>query len=137
MNSKFTLISLVALLSACSQSDYYSVVRTQMPGGYAAIAVQKTDDYASCDAATRRYVAPVRASCKECKVERAGCERSLAPQEQALWDGHPGQDYSVAAGSLRVLLTGPANVTKSVCMEMAKDIGSKGMQATCMPPLGK
>jgi hypothetical protein len=131
-------VFLVGLLTGCApQTDYYSVVQTQMPGGYVTTAVQNVDDYQACEAATQRYVEPLRSSCADCRIVQSGCSRSLSGEQKALWEGHPGSDYSLVAGQLRILISGPVNVTQPVCLQLAKDIAAKGAQASCMPPLGK
>ena len=129
---------LAGYLAGCApQSDYYSVVQAQMPGGYVTTAVHKVDDYQACETATRRYVDPMKASCTECRIVQAGCARTLSAEQKALWDGQPGPDYSLVAGQMRILISGPANVTQPVCVQLAKEVATKGAQASCVPPLGK
>src|SRR3954470_12035830 len=81
------IASLLAHLYVESQV-YYPVVTLQLPEGVSVAAVfAETKERKACGAANDRFLAPIKAQCKECKVVSARCERELDGLNQALRDG--------------------------------------------------
>ena len=129
----------VALLVSCSKQEptaFYPVVRAAMPGGYSLTAVQPSTNKGTCVKTNDRFSAPLKANCPECKIEFSGCEATLSGSEKAMMTGEPLAQYSIAAGSIRILLVGADSVTRPVCEKMAADLAGKSPgKASCVAPV--
>lgn len=128
----------IALLVSCSKQEptvFYPVVRAAMPGGYSLTAVQQSTNKDTCIKTNDRFSAPLKATCPECKIEFSGCEPTLSGAVKDMMAGEPLAQYSIAAGSMRILLGGPDSVTKPVCEKMAADLAGKSPgKASCIVP---
>jgi hypothetical protein len=136
MIRQVTLVSLAAaaILGCSPQSDYYSVVRTDMPGGYTMTSIQKAESYQACDSQTRGTIARVKSICAECGVRSSTCETSLGVSEKALWEGGPVKQYSITSAGTKMLFSGSEQVVRDVCGKMAQQATAQGAIATCVAP---
>ena len=132
----------ILLLGACTKEEppkpamLYPVVRAAMPGGYTLTAIQHPSEKDACTKTNERFATPLKANCPDCKIEASSCEASLSGAEKALMAGEPLPQYSVSAGSMRILLGGSDEVTKPVCEKMASDLAGKNPgTASCIPPV--
>lgn len=116
---------------------YYPMVKVEAPGGLTYIAVQDvTVERQACGSANARLLAPIKASCKDCKVVAARCERVVeGDEEKKLLEGSPSPNYLVVAPGLRMAIEGPDAVARRDCDFIAKDVASRGVAAVaCIPP---
>src|SRR5438874_9322322 len=128
------IASVVAHLYVQSQV-YYPVVHLMLPDGLSIAAVlPETKERKSCGAANDRFVAPFKATCKDCKIAIARCERQLEGLELAMREGAPVAYPMVVARELRMAVMGPSEAAKAGCQIVAKDMVAKGMRtAICIP----
>lgn len=107
---------------------YYPVVTIAAPEGLTYIAVQDPmSERAACDSANQRFIAPIKASCQECKVLAARCERFISNAA----DSSP----RIVSPGLRMTIEGPQAPARRDCDLIAKDIASRGVQgAACIYP---
>lgn len=104
--------------------SYYAAVRVSAPGAVTYTALlDKESDRDSCEAAARRFYAPLESDCKECRVEFLGCERS--PREAA--DAR----YWVIARRVRIAITGPDDTARASCAITADNLTKGGRAARC------
>lgn len=119
---------------------YYPMVKIAAPEGLTYIAVQDaTTERQACGNANDRFLVPIKASCKECKVVAARCERVVEGDEEIqLLEGKPNPNYLVVAPGLRLAISGPGASAKRDCDFIAKDMVSRGMtSAACVYPKAK
>jgi hypothetical protein len=107
---------------------YYPVVTIAAPDGLTYIAVQDaTSEREACDTANARFVAPIKASCKACKVLAARCERFAGDFASS--------SHRLVAPGLRMTIEGPDAPARRDCDSIAKDIASRGVRgAACIYP---
>ena len=128
--------AVLAHLHVVSQR-YYPLVKVAGPEGITFIAVQdERQERQACGRANERFLGPLTAGCKECKVLAARCERVITGEEEkALLERRPNASYLVVAPGLRMSITGPEARAKANCTFIAKDMVSRGMRtAACIPP---
>lgn len=116
---------------------YYPMVKIVAPEGLTYIAVQDaTSERRACGNANERFLVPIKAGCKDCKVVAARCERIVdGDEEAALLEGKPNPNYLVVAPGLRMAIRGPDASAKRNCDFIAKDMVSRGMaSAACVYP---
>lgn len=117
-------------------SKYYPTVVVAAPEGLIYIAVQDaTSERQACGKANERFLAPIKAGCKDCKVVSARCERVLEGDfTKVLQDTHTG-GYRIVAPGLRMLIEGPEGSARRECDLIARDIANRGVHgAACIPP---
>jgi hypothetical protein len=140
MRTFAALVFLVSLLlgpaaaQTSAYSNYFSVVRMQMPEKYSLVAVQKKSTENICRNAMNEFLKEMSAKCPDCKVRSARCETRPAGPERALLTNDPLKNYSISAGDTRLLLDGKEDVTRPQCEQMARELSTKGVQAVCNPP---
>lgn len=116
---------------------YYPMVKVASPEGLTFIAVQDmTQQRQACGDANARFLEPVKARCKSCKVVSARCERVVdGEEERALLEGQPVPGFLVVAPGLRLSISGPEASAKENCEYIAGDMVKRGMRsAVCLPP---
>jgi len=114
---------------------YYPVVKVASPEGLTFIAVQDmTQQRRACGAANDRFLEPVKARCKDCRVIAARCERVVrGDEERALLEGRPLPGYLVVAPGLRLSISGPEGSAKANCEFIAGDMVKRGVHsAACV-----
>lgn len=146
MKKKIAIAAVLALVSAVLAhmhvvaQRYYPMVKVATPDGVTFIAVQDmTRERQACGEANDRFLEPVKARCKECKVLAARCERVVdGAEERALLEGRPTPGYLVVAPGLRVAINGPDHTARASCEYIASDMLKRGLRgATCLPAKGR
>ena len=125
----------LAHLHVVSQS-YYPVVRLASPDGLVYTAVQDaTQERQACGAANDRFLAPLRETCKDCKIVLARCERELDGLERALSE-HRAVPLPVVSGpGVRMSIDGPVAPAKASCEHIATQMVRNGLRsAACVRP---
>jgi hypothetical protein len=125
----------LAHLHVVSQT-YYPVVSLASPDGliYTAVLDAKLERQA-CGAANDRFLAPVKKSCKECKVVVARCERQLEGFELAVYDGRQIPHHLIRGPGVRMAIAGPAQSAKASCEQIAGHMVRSGIRsAACVSP---
>lgn len=128
--------SVLASMHVVSQT-YHPSVRIASPDGLTYIAVQSaTQERRDCGAANQRFLGPIKAQCKECKIVSARCERAIEGEvELALDEGKALAYYSVVAPGVRMAITGPQELAKLSCELMVGDMVKRGLRtAACVRP---
>ena len=128
--------AVLAHMHVVAQS-YYPMVTIAAPEGLTYIAVQDArSERQACGAANERFLTPIKAACKECRVVAARCERIVqGDEEKALLEGTPSPNYLVVAPGLRMTIEGPEASAKRDCDFIAGDMVSRGMRsAACIYP---
>jgi hypothetical protein len=116
---------------------YYPIVKVASPEGLTFIAVQDMrPQREACGEANRRFLEPVKARCKDCKVIAARCERAIdGEEERALLEGKQPPGYLVVAPGLRLSISGPDGSARANCEYIARDMVRRGVVgAVCLPP---
>jgi hypothetical protein len=115
---------------------YHPVVQVLAPEGLTYTAVQDpTSERSACGAANDRFLAPLKAQCKQCQVLHARCARSLEGLELAIHEGSPIPHYLVYGPGLRIAIAGPAAIAKASCDFLAGDMVRRGVRnAACVYP---
>lgn len=119
---------------------YYPMVRVASPEGLTFTAVQDmTQERQACGEANDRFLEPIKARCRSCKVVAARCERVVdGDEERALLEGRPTPGYLVVAPGVRMSITGPAASARANCEYIAGDMVKRGLRgAVCIPPQGR
>lgn len=113
---------------------YHPVVRLTLSDGLSIAAVlPQTKERPACAAATERFVAPFKQTCKDCKV-LTSCERRLEGLELAMHDGAPVPHPMVVAQELRIAVMGPAPAAQAGCQVIAANMVASGVKnAACRP----
>lgn len=97
---------------------YYPAVRVAAPGEvtYTALLEAQPDD-AGCQAAVRRFLAPIAKGCAQCRVIFTRCARSAValPSDEA-------PRYWVEAKGLRIGIAGTEVNAKASCELVARDL---------------
>lgn len=111
---------------------YYPMVKVASPEGLTFVAVQDmTPQRQACGEANNRFLEPVKALCKDCKVIAARCERVIDGGEERALLEDPG--YVVVAPGLRLSISGPENSAKANCEYIAGDMVRRGLPgAACL-----
>lgn len=117
---------------------YHPVSRVAAPEGITYLAVQlPTPARRACGEANSRFLAPIKESCKDCRVEYARCERELEGVEERLLNRQPLPHYQVVSPGMRMAIIGPAERTKAACDLIAGMMAERGLRpATCVAPAG-
>ena len=115
---------------------YHPVVQVLAPEGLTYTAVQDpTSERSACGAANERFLGPLKAQCRQCRVLYARCARSLEGLELAIYEGKPIPQHLVHAPGLRIAIAGPAGMAKSSCDFLAGDMVKRGVRNTaCVYP---
>ena len=132
---------LVAVASALAHmhvqsQTYHPVVRLASPDGLTYTAVQDpVAERRACGAANDRFLAPIKAACKDCLVVYARCERKLEGLERSLYGGAPLAQHRVVGPGLRMAIEGPAASAQVACEYLASEMAKSGARSTaCVPP---
>ena len=115
---------------------YHPVVRMSSPDGVVLTALQdETQDRRKCGEANERFIEPMRAHCKECKVLYARCARELGDAETRLLTNRPLPFPVMLSPGLRLGIEGPAAAARASCEFIAAELGKRGFRgAVCIPP---
>jgi hypothetical protein len=116
------------------EQRYYPVVSVEAPEALTYIAVQDPrNGRKACAEANERFLAPIKAGCKDCRLLAARCERSVQADEAKALSA--GLDYLVVAPGLRMLIVGPDAIARRDCAAIAKDMLSRGLSGVaCIFP---
>ncbi len=125
----------LAHLHVVSQS-YYPVVRLASPDGLVYTAVQDAKhERQACGAANDRFLAPLRETCKDCKIVLARCERELEGLERALSEHRAVPRPVVSGPGVRMSIAGPVAPAKASCEQIATQMVRNGLRAAaCVRP---
>jgi hypothetical protein len=117
---------------------YHPVSKVAAPEGLTYLAVQlPTAARQACGEANNRFLAPIKESCKDCKVEFARCERELEGLEDKLLNRQPMPHYQVVSPGLRMAIIGQADKAKAACDVIAGMMAQQGLRpAACVEPAG-
>ncbi|MGH7462367.1 MAG: hypothetical protein ACREMA_15255, partial [Longimicrobiales bacterium] len=86
-------------------------------------AVQDTTrERGACGAANDRFLVPIKAQCKDCKVLYARCERELRGLELDLKLKSPVPHYLIVSPGMRMAIEGPNEKVKVLCEQIAVDL---------------
>jgi len=119
-----------------ANQHYFPVTKLASSDGYTFQMVQdRTDTREECGKANDRFLAPLKATCMQCQVVYARCERELHGLELALLMGDPVPQYVVIAPGARLAMDGPATTLQRDCQAMAAAIVKSGVpSAACVFP---
>jgi len=141
MRKALILVALVAagaLLAHyhVANQHYFPVSKLVSTDGYTFHMVQdRTDAREDCGKANDRFLAPLKAACKQCKVVYARCERELQGLELSLLMGDALPVYAVIAPGVRLAMQGPPATLRRDCEAMAAAIVKTGVpHAACVYP---
>lgn len=114
---------------------YYPVVRLASADGLFVTAMHdQTSERRQCGEMNQRFVAPIRAYCKDCRVVYARCERQLEGEQEALYAGRSQLDLVLSPG-LRMAISGPGRTARELCDFVAADLVKRGYRsAICIHP---
>ena len=132
------LLGAGALLASyhVANQHYYPVTRLESSDGYTFHLVQdRVNTRGACGEANDRFLAPVKASCPQCRVVYARCERELHGLELQLLMGDSVPLHVVVAPGLRLAMEGKAPTLRGDCEDMAAAIVRAGVaSAACAYP---
>jgi hypothetical protein len=113
---------------------YHPVVRLSSPEGVVMTALQdETADRQECGIANERFLTPMRAHCKDCRVLYARCARELGNTESALLAGRPMPNPVMISPGLRLSIEGPPALARETCEFVARDMVNRGYRnAVCL-----
>ncbi|HVC10806.1 MAG TPA: hypothetical protein VNE59_04160 [Burkholderiales bacterium] len=117
---------------------YYPTLQLRAPEGFTYSVVQDpTGERQACGAANDRFLEPVRAQCKDCKVLYARCLRHLDESERVLVSQNAALGYVVLSPGMHMAISGPKARLRAVCDRIADDMVSRGYSsAACIYPRG-
>jgi hypothetical protein len=115
---------------------YHPVTRIASPEGLVFTAVQDArKERRDCGKANERFLEPIKAQCKACKVQIARCERELEPFERSVYQGEALRLHQVFAVGVRLAIDGPPELARASCELMAVELVKQGVRAAhCLPP---
>jgi hypothetical protein len=139
MSRRAPLILLTLLLGAATvlighvhavSQRYYPVVKVAAPDGVTFLALlAETSERPACSEANRRFLAPLKASCAQCEIVFARCERELDGVELALEADGPLPYPVVRAAGLRLAIGGNAEAAQAACGFIALDVQRRRLGA--------
>jgi hypothetical protein len=115
---------------------YHPVTRIASPEGLVFTAVQDAKkERRDCGKANERFLEPIKAQCKGCKVQIARCERELEPFERSVYEGEALRLHQVFAVGVRLAIDGPPELARASCELMAGELVKRGVRAAhCLLP---
>jgi hypothetical protein len=127
--------SVLAHMHVVTQS-YHPVTRIASPEGLVFTAVQDAKkERRDCGQANERFLAPIKAQCKGCRVQIARCERELEPFERSIYQGEALRLHQVFAVGVRLAIDGPPELARASCELMAQELVKRGARtAHCLLP---
>jgi hypothetical protein len=119
-----------------ANQHYFPVSKLTSSDGYTFLLVQdRADARDDCGKANDRFLAPLKAACRQCTVVYARCERELHGLELALLMGDAVPVHVVIAPGVRLAMEGPPATLRRDCEAMAASIVKTGLrQAACVFP---
>jgi len=140
----YKILAIVVLLAAgavlaryhVDNQRYYPVTKLASADGYTFVLVQdRVDTRGACGVANDRYLDRVKATCLQCDVVYARCERELQGLELALMMGDAVPMHVVVAPGLRLAIGGTARTLRRDCEYIAGTIVASGVKsAACVFP---
>jgi len=117
---------------------YYPTLQLRTPEGFTYSVVQDpTRERQACGAANARFLEPVRARCKDCKVLYARCFRHLDESQRVLVSQDAALGYVVLSPGMHMAISGPKAQLQAVCDRIAGDMVGRGYSsAACIYPRG-
>jgi len=115
---------------------YYPTAKVELPGGFAFSVVQAAQrDRASCGEANRRFLEPLKKTCRDCTVTYARCRRTIEGTDLVLMTETAPPFYEIVAPGLRMRVNGPLGQIRAVCEDIAAKLVQSGRaNASCMYP---
>ena len=117
---------------------YYPTLQLRTPEGFTYSVVQDpTRDREACGAANDRFLEPVRAQCKDCKVVYARCFRHLDESERAPVSQNAALGYVALSPGMHMAISSPKAQFQAVCDHIVDDMVGRGYSsAACIYPRG-
>ena len=115
---------------------YFPVSKLASADGYTFYLVQdRVETRRECGEANDRLLDPIKATCQQCAVVYARCERELQGLELALLMGDAVPFHVIMTPSLRLAVDGPARTVRRDCEHIATAILNSGApSASCVFP---
>ena len=119
-----------------ANQHYFPVSKLVSSDGYTFLLVQdRTAARDACGKANDRFLAPIKAACRQCTVAYARCERELHGLELSLLMGDAVPVHVVVAPGARLAMQGPPATLRRECEQMATQLVSAGARsAACVFP---
>ncbi|MDH4326712.1 MAG: hypothetical protein OEZ09_05145 [Betaproteobacteria bacterium] len=119
-----------------ANQHYFPVSKLVSSDGYTFLLVQdRTAARDACGKANDRFLAPIKAACRQCTVAYARCERELHGLELQLLMGDAVPVHVVVAPGARLAMQGPPATLRRECEQMATQLVSAGARsAACVFP---
>jgi hypothetical protein len=134
--SRFKRLSLIVLLvlagSTAAQmhvamQSYYPVIRVSTVEGVTyTTLLEPAEDRSRCAAASKVFLASLKAGCEDCEVHFARCEREPEGAE-ALSGAQAAQRPFVSLPGLRIDIDGPTVPAARGCEAIARDLAARGL----------
>lgn len=119
--------AIAAAVMYLESRPYFPAVRVAAPGDVTYTALlEPQENEESCNAAVRRFVAPIGRNCAQCRLIFKRCERSAMslPSEEA-------PRYWIEATGLRIAIAGPEANARASCELIAADLSTRGVEVKC------
>jgi hypothetical protein len=115
---------------------YFPVSKLASADGYTFHLVQdRVATRGECGEANDRFLKPVKATCQQCEIVYARCERELQGLELSLLMGDPVPFHVIMTPRLRLAVDGPARAVRLDCEHIATAIVKSGVpSAACAFP---
>lgn len=115
---------------------YFPVSKLASADGYTFHLVQdRVATRGDCGEANDRFLKPIKATCQQCEIVYARCERELQGLELALLMGDAVPLHVIMTPSLRLAVDGPARAVRRDCEHIATAIVNSGVpSAACVFP---
>ncbi|MEX2198621.1 MAG: hypothetical protein WD886_07400 [Burkholderiales bacterium] len=115
---------------------YFPVSKLASADGYTFYVVQdRVETRRECGEANDRFLKPIKATCPQCEIVYARCERELQGLELALMMGDAVPLHVIMSPSLRLAVDGPARAVRQDCEHIATAIVNSGEPAAaCVFP---
>jgi hypothetical protein len=134
--SRFRRLSLIVLLVLAGSSaahmhvtmqSYYPVIRVSTVDGVTyTTLLEPAEDRSRCAAASRVFLASLKAGCEDCEVRFARCEREPEGAE-APSRAQAAQRHFVSLPGLRIDIDGPVAPAARGCEAIARDLAARGL----------
>lgn len=108
-----------------SMQSYYPVIRVSTAEGVTyTTLLEPAPERSRCAAASRLFLASLKAGCKDCDVHFARCERE---PEEAESGAQAAQRHFVSLPGLRIDIDGPMAPATRGCEAIARDLAARGL----------
>lgn len=114
-----------------AMQSYYPVIRVSTAEGVTyTTLLEPAAERSRCAAASRLFLASLKARCEDCEVLLARCERSPEDvEEPGTLGAAPVPQHVVAVPGLRIEISGPAAPAARGCEVIARDLAARGLDS--------